>query len=338
MHAHGHHHHEHHHSSHHELSGNSERVIRIGMILTFVIFLVKIIGGTITGSLALLSDGWHLAGDLVTLMLSWWGVKQAVKPATKRQSFGMYRAEIVTAFMANLILVGVGGYIIIESVHAYLHPVAVSGGWIFWLTAAGLAVYTALTYMLSKEKDNLNAKSAWLHFLGDALSSVAILIGAVIISLTGWYWVDGVLGGLVGIVIAIGAAKMAWEAARILLQFAPEHIQPEEVERTLVAIDDVEAVTDLHLWSMTPTQHYMSVHLAVNVTTIGEGERIIRLAQMEMLERFGIHHVTVQLETSSCSTCFHTAVDMHSHCKSCPSLETTCLISLDGMKQKAIGS
>lgn len=333
------HHHEHHHSSHHELSGKSERVIRIGMILTFVIFLVKIIGGYLTGSLALLSDGWHLGGDLVTLLLSWWGVKQAVKPATKRQSFGMYRAEIVTAFMANLILVGVGGYILVEAVEAYLHPVAVSSGWIFWLTAAGLVVYTILTYMLSKEKDNLNAKSAWLHFLGDALSSVAILIGAVVIWLTGWYAVDAILGGLVGVVIVIGAAKMAWEAARILLQFAPEHIHPEEVERSLIALDEVESVTDLHLWSMTPTQHYMSVHLAVTVTTIGEGERIIRLVQQKMYEQYGIHHVTVQLETSSCSTCFHTAVDMESHCKECPSLTNACLISLDGMRaNKAMGS
>ena len=296
------------------------------MILTFVVFLIKIIGGYWTGSLALLSDGFHLAGDLVTLALSWWGVQQSMKPATKRQSFGMYRAEIVTAFMANLMLVAVGGYILIEAAQAFGQPTAVSGGWVFGLTFVGLIIYSALTYMLSKEKDNMNAKSAWLHFLGDALASVAILIGAVVIHFTGWYWVDPVLGGLVGLVIMVGAGKMAWEGARILLQFAPEHVEPEQVERALLELEDVVSVTDLHIWSLTPTQHFMSVHLAVGVTTIGEGERVIRTVQKAMLERFDLHHCTVQLETNSCSTCFHTVVEMNHHCKECPTLHNTCQI------------
>ncbi|MGZ6503210.1 MAG: cation diffusion facilitator family transporter [Tumebacillaceae bacterium] len=314
------------HGHHHDLSSKSEKLIRYGIILTLVVFLIKIIGGYMTGSLALLSDGFHLAGDLLTLTLSWWGVKQSVKPATRKQSFGMYRAEIVSAFTANLILVGIGLFIIAEAMRAFQHPQPVSGSLIFWITLAGLVIYSALTYMLSKEKDNMNAKSAWMHFLGDALSSVAILIGAGIIHFTNWYWVDPVLGGLVGLVIAIGAGKMAWEGVHILLEFAPSHIDPEEVEKALQRMSDVSAVTDLHIWSLTPTQHFMSVHLAVDVTTIGEGERIIRVVQKEMLQKFDIHHVTVQLETSSCSTCFHNAVDMNSHCNTCPQEELSCQI------------
>lgn len=303
------------------LSAKSEKLIRYGMILTFLVFLIKIIGGYMTGSLALISDGWHLAGDLVTLALSWWGLKQSVKPATRKQSFGMYRAEIVTAFMANLLLVGVGVYIVIEAVQAFFHPVAVEGGWVFGLTAVGLVIYTALTWLLGQEKDNMNAKSAWLHFMGDALASVAILIGAAVIYFTGWYWVDALLGGLVGVVIIAGAAKMAWEGAHILLEFAPEHIEPEEVEQQLLAIEDVTAVTDLHIWSLTPTQHFMSVHLAVGVETISEGEKVIRDAQKMMLEKFGVHHLTVQLETGSCRTCFHTVVEMNGHCVACPEMK-----------------
>ncbi|KEO81237.1 cation diffusion facilitator family transporter [Tumebacillus flagellatus] len=326
QHHHGLGHHHHHHHGHAQTSSNSERLIRYGMMLTFVVFLIKIIGGYWTGSLALVSDGWHLAGDLLTLALSWWGVKQSLKPPSKRQSFGRYRAEILSAFTANLILVGVGGYIIIEAMKSLSHPEPVSSSWMFWLTLAGLVIYTALTYMLSKEKDNMNAKSAWLHFLGDALSSLAILIGAGIIYFTGWYWVDPVLGGLVGLVIGIGAAKMAWEGAHILLQFAPEQIDPELVEKALLRLPDVSDVTDLHLWSLTPTQHFMSCHLAVDVTTIGEGETIIRHVQKAMLEEFGIHHVTIQLETSSCATCFHTVVDMNSHCQDCTQTENTCQI------------
>ena len=315
--------HQHHHHGHHQLSANSEKLIRYGMILTFVVFLIKIIGGYLTGSLALLSDGFHLAGDLVTLALSWWGVQQSMKPATKKQSFGMYRAEIVTAFMANLILVGTGVFIVIEAVKAIGQPTPVSGGWVFGLTFVGLVMYSALTYMLSKEKDNMNAKSAWMHFLGDALASVAILAGAVVIHFTGWHWVDPALGGLVGLVIMVGAGKMAWEGAHILLEFAPEHVEPEQVEKALLAMDDVVAVTDLHIWSLTPTQHFMSVHLAVSVTTIGEGERIIRNAQKLMLEQFDLHHCTVQLETSSCSTCFHTVVEMNHHCTKCPAVQNS---------------
>lgn len=321
MHEHNHHHHHH---GHAQASANSERLIRYGMMLTFIVFLIKIIGGYWTGSLALLSDGWHLAGDLLTLGLSWWGVKQALKPANKKQSFGMYRAEIVSAFTANLILVAVGGYILVEAVRNFSNPPAVSGSWIFWLTLAGLVIYTALTFLLSKEKDNMNAKSAWLHFMGDALSSVAILVGAVMIHFTGWYWVDAALGGLVGLVIAIGAGKMAWEGAHILLEFAPTHIDPDQVEQELLKMPSVSGVTDLHLWSLTPTQHFMSCHLAVDVTTIGEGETIIRLVQQKLLDHFNIHHVTVQLETSSCSTCFHTIVDMESHCVKCPQIENSC--------------
>ncbi|HEU4964958.1 MAG TPA: cation diffusion facilitator family transporter [Bacilli bacterium] len=322
MHHHG---HAHGHHAHHS-SAASEKLIRYGIMLTFVIFAIKIIGGYWTGSLALLSDGWHLAGDLVTLLLSWWGVRQSMRPATRKQTYGMYRAEIVTAFMANLILVGVGGYILLEAAQAFNHPQPVSGSWVFWLTLIGLFIYTGLAWMLGREKQNMNAKSAWLHFVGDALSSVAILIGAVIIHYTGWYWVDAALGGLVGLVIAIGAGKMAWEGAHILLQFAPEHIEPETVERELLQLDNVQAVTDLHLWSLTPTQHYMSVHLAVDVLTLGEGERVVRIAQQMLWEKFEIHHATIQLETSSCSTCFHPQVDMNSHCQSCPSTSNSCQI------------
>ncbi|MBL0388404.1 cation transporter [Tumebacillus sp. ITR2] len=321
-HHHGHDHH-HHHMGHAQASANSERLIRFGMMLTFVVFLIKIIGGYWTGSLALLSDGWHLAGDLLTLGLSWWGVKQSLKPPSRRQSFGRFRAEILSAFTANLILVGVGAYILIEAMRSVTEPQPVSSGWMFWLTLAGLVIYTALTYMMSKEKDNMNAKSAWLHFLGDALSSLAILIGAVVIHFTGWFWVDPVLGGLVGLVIGIGAGKMAWEGAHILLQFAPEHFEPDQVEESVLKLPNVSAVTDLHLWSLTPTQHFMSCHLAVDVSTIGEGEIIIRHVQQKMLEEFGIHHVTIQLETSSCSTCFHTVVDMNSHCQDCPQTDAT---------------
>jgi cobalt-zinc-cadmium efflux system protein len=304
------------HGHHDHQSVKSAKLIRYGIFLTMVIFLIKIIGGMWTGSLALLSDGWHLGGDLVTLLLSWWGVKQATRPVTKKQSFGMYRAEIVTAFMANLILIGVGGYIIVEAVHAFQNPMPVASGWVFGLTFVGLIVYTALAYLLGQEKQNMNAKSAWLHFVGDALSSVAILIGAAVIAYTGWYWLDAVLGGLVGLVIAIGAAKMAWEGAHILLEFAPEHVEPDDVEEALLQMEEVTAVTDLHLWSLTPTQHFMSVHLAVTVETIAEGELVIKLAQALMLEKFGIHHVTIQLETASCATCFHEVVEMK-HCGSC---------------------
>ncbi|PWK08372.1 cation diffusion facilitator family transporter [Tumebacillus permanentifrigoris] len=327
MHTHNHQgHHHHHHHGHSQASVNSERLIRYGMVLTFVVFLIKIIGGYWTGSLALLSDGWHLAGDLLTLALSWWGVKQSLKPANRKQSFGMFRAEILSAFTANLILVAVGGYILIEAMRGFAHPAVVSSTWIFWLTLAGLVIYTALTYMLSKEKDNMNARSAWMHFLGDALSSLAILVGAVIIHFTSWYWVDAVLGGLVGVVIIVGAGKMAWEGAHILLEFAPSHVEPDQVEQVLLKLQHVSAVTDLHIWSLTPTQHFMSCHLAVDVTTIGDGETIIRLVQQTLLDQFNVHHVTIQLETSSCSTCFHNEVDLESHCVECPQTDNTCQI------------
>ncbi|ASS76122.1 hypothetical protein CIG75_14915 [Tumebacillus algifaecis] len=310
------------------VSAKSAKLIRYGMILTFVVFLIKIVSGYMTGSLALISDGWHLAGDLVTLALSWWGLKQSMKPATRKQSFGMYRAEIVTAFTANLLLLGVGVYIVYEAVQAFFNPVAVQGAWVFGVTFVGLVIYTVLTWLLGQERDNMNAKSAWLHFLGDALASVAILVGAAVMYFTGWFWVDAVLGGLVGVVIIAGAAKMAWEGARILLEFVPEHVEPEEVERELRALKNVSAVTDLHIWSLTPTQHFMSVHLAVDVVTIAEGEQVIREAQQVMLEKFGIHHVTVQLETNSCRTCFHTVVEMNSHCRSCPEMGNQGLIVL----------
>jgi len=301
-----------------ERATRSEQLIRYGILLTFVVFLIKILGGLWTQSLALLSDGFHLGGDLVTLCLSWWGVKQSTKPATRRQSFGKYRMEILTAFLANILLVATGLYILIEAVQSFGQPAPVSGAWVFWLTLVGLLIYSLLAYLLGQEKQNMNAKSAWLHFVGDALSSVAILIGAGVIYFTGWYWVDPLLGGLVGLVIAIGAGKMAWEGAHILLEFAPPHIDPDAVESALLQLPAVTAVTDLHLWSLTPTQHFMSVHLAVSVLTISEGERIIRDVQALMLAQFHLHHVTVQLETSSCSTCFHTEVDLTSHCKSCP--------------------
>ncbi|WP_200759174.1 cation diffusion facilitator family transporter [Effusibacillus dendaii] len=296
---------------------SSEKIISYGILLTFLVFLLKMIGGYLTDSLALTSDGWHLAGDLVTLLLSWWGVKQSVKPATKRRSFGMYRTEILTAFLANLILVGVGLYIIYEGYRQYLEPHPVSGGWVFSITLAGLVIYSILAYLMGTKKENMNAKSAWLHFLGDAMSSVAVLVGATVIYFTGWYQVDAILSVLIGLVIAVAAARMAWDGVHILLEFTPRQIDPEEVEQAILSIPEVSAVTDLHIWSITESQIMMSCHLAVTVTTIEQGEQIIQQVQDAMWNRFGIGHPTIQLESKSCNTCYHHEAQMQHLCSSC---------------------
>ncbi|WP_018132372.1 cation diffusion facilitator family transporter [Effusibacillus pohliae] len=303
--------------THHDTFAVSERIIRYGILLTFAVFGLKMVGGYFTDSLALISDGWHLAGDLVTLLLSWWGVKQSVKPATRRHSFGMYRVEILTAFLANLIFMAVGLFIVYEGYLQFRHPHPVAGAWMFAITLLGLVIYSALTYLMGKEKDNMNAKSAWLHFLGDALSSVAVLIGAAVIYFTGWYPIDGLLSALIGLVIALAAAKMAWDGAKILLEAAPSHINPEEVEKSLRRLPEVTGVTDLHIWALTQNQIMMSCHLAVTVTTIEQGEDVIRTVQDLMWNRFGIGHTTIQLETQSCNTCFHHEVQLD-HCHTCP--------------------
>ncbi|MFC4766326.1 cation diffusion facilitator family transporter [Effusibacillus consociatus] len=308
-----------HHTSHHfhDTLASSERIIRYGILLTFVVFGLKIAGGFLTGSLALMSDGWHLGGDLVTLLLSWWGVKQSSKPATRRHTFGMYRVEILTAFLANLIFIAVGLFIIYEGYQQYLNPNPVSGAWVFGITLLGLVIYTALTYLMGREKDNMNAKSAWLHFLGDALSSLAVLVGAVVIYYTGWYQIDGILSVLIGLVIAAAAAKMAWDGVKILLEAAPNHIQTDQVEKALLGLPEITGVTDLHIWALTQNQIMMSCHLAVTVTTIEEGEQVIRKVHELMWTRFGIGHTTIQLETQSCNTCYHHEVRLD-HCQTCP--------------------
>lgn len=303
--------------SYHDTFTSSEKVIRYGILLTFVVFGLKIVGGYLTSSLALISDGWHLAGDLLTLLLSWWGVKQSSRPATRRHSFGMYRVEILTAFLANLLFAAIGLFIIYEGYRQFLDPHPVSGAWIFAITLLGLLIYSALAYMMGKEKDNMNAKSAWLHFLGDALSSVAVLIGAAVIYFTNWYRIDGILSAVIGIVIAAAAAKMAWDGAKILLEAAPAHINPEEVENVLLSLSEVSGVTDLHIWALTQNQIMMSCHLAVTVKTIEKGEQVIREVHDLMLDRFGIGHTTIQLETESCNTCYHHEVQLD-HCHTCP--------------------
>jgi cobalt-zinc-cadmium efflux system protein len=280
------------------------RVLKWSLGLTVAFVALEIAAGLEARSLALLSDAGHNFTDALALLLAWFGYYVAQRPADEVKTYGYHRAGVLAAFVNALALLALAAYIFYESYRRWLAPQPVHE--ITMLVVAGLGLVVNLVIMhglASERRRDLNIRSAWAHMLGDALGSVGILVGAVVIRWTGWHRVDPLLSALIGLLIVWTAWDIVRESLNILLEGLPRGLKLEDVVQALREIPGVLDVHDVHIWSLGSTTHALSCHVVIEDVPPSESEGLLRRLNQVLTERFMICHTTIQFEHVACPGC-----------------------------------
>lgn len=273
------------------------RAFAIGVVLNIVYVIVEAGFGVWADSLALLSDAGHNLSDILGLLLAWGGYALAQLSPTRRHTYGWRASTILAALFNSLILLVAIGGIAWEAIERFFKPAEVAGGTVIIVALVGVVIntFTALLFMEGRKTD-LNVRGAFLHMAADAGVSVAVVIAGIGIWQFGWRWIDPAVSLLVVVVIFAGTWGLLWDSINLAMQAVPSHIDPHEVEEYLRSLPGVEDVHDLHIWGMSTTEAAMTAHLLKPI--VEDDDQLLRQANRELHHRFGIEHVTLQVERS----------------------------------------
>ncbi|PYI53798.1 cation diffusion facilitator family transporter [Paenibacillus flagellatus] len=286
-----------HHLRHVKEQATSKRALWITLLLTFFFTVVEIVGGLLSNSLALLSDSAHMVSDVIALGLSMTAIYLASRPSDARFTFGYLRFEIIASFLNGFALCIISVGIFYEGVRRFLHPEEIDLGLMLTIASIGFAVNLVLTIVLSrsmKEEENLNVQSALWHFIGDLLSSIGVIVSAIVIYFTDWGWFDPLVSVVIGGIIFTGGAKIVKESYLILMESVPSKFDLDDIRRSIADVEGVEDVHEMHLWAISSDHYSLTAHVFID-------EKIqpfcIILAINETLKRkYGIEHSTIQME------------------------------------------
>ncbi len=279
-----------------------KRRLRGAIAVTVAILLVEVAGGLVAHSLALLADAAHMFADIAALLLAYAGLTLAGRAPTGRHTFGLYRAEILAAFVNAQILLLVALYVGYEAVRRFRNPVEIHTGLMFGIAAAALGGNVLSALLLSRgSATSLNMRAAYLEVVTDMLGSLAVIAAAITIPLTGWRWLDAAVSAGVALFILPRAARLLRQSAHILLEGSPGEIDLLSLRQEILALPGVEELHDLHCWTLTSGLHSASVHIRAS----SESSRVEVLAAVQKLlrEEAGVDHATIQLEWGSEMTC-----------------------------------
>ncbi len=284
----------------HSESGKSEtsenKNIAFAIVLNIIITVFEITAGLFIGSLALISEALHNFSDVGSLSLSWWGEKLKTKGNTMLKTYGYKRAEILIAFFNSLVLLAVIIFILIEAIQRLFHPSEITGLSMIWTAVLALAGNGIATYFLEKDAHkNLNMKSAWLHSFQDALFSLGIVVGAILIYYFHWYIIDPIISIVLSVYVFKEVYELIIQAINILMESVPEDIDFEKVKETLLSMSGVKKLNDLHIWQTDSNTRFLSAHLEIENMENEKRTDLIVEVQKEMLEDFKINHTTIQM-------------------------------------------
>jgi len=277
--------------------------MKFAVVLTVGILVLEVVGGILTNSLALLSDAGHIFADVFALGLSWVALVLSGLPPNQRKTYGYFRAEVLAAMINGVTLFLVALWIFYKAIGRLSSPEPVKSLGMFLIALVGLAVnLTILVKLKGATQQSLNIKSAFLHVLGDMLSSVGVIVGGIIMLVTQYYIVDPIISILIGLIILRGAVGVLKECSDILLEGVPKNIKLSEVEKVLKHIPGVVGIHDLHVWSISSAHHALSAHVMVNEQTTHSTKKILDEIQAKVMDNFNIEHSTIQFESLCCGT------------------------------------
>jgi cobalt-zinc-cadmium efflux system protein len=277
-----------------------QRVLRISLIATLGYVVLTLVAGLHAHSLALLSEAGHNASDALAIVLSFVAVWFQGRPATDRKTFGYQRAGVLAAFLNALTLILISAWIAFAAIGRLSHPAAVEPRTMTVVAAVGVLMNGIIAAMLWRVSHDINIRSVFIHMLGDTLSTAAVIVGGIVILFTGHTWIDPALSLGIAALILWSSAAIVRETLNILLEGAPRGISLVEIRSTLAAIEGVEDVHDLHVWSLGSNSHALASHVTIADIPPSESNRILDHINGVLRDRFRIHHTTLQFEHVVC--------------------------------------
>lgn len=265
------------------------------MVATLGLVVAEVLGGFLGHSVALLNDAVHNLSDVPALGISWLAMRWAQRPADSEKTYGYHRAGTLAAFTNAVLLVVLALWLGYEGIERLRHPVAVVENWMIWTSLAALAVNGGITISLVRGHTDLNLRSILVHNFGDALSNIAIIIGAVIMKYTQLNWIDPLLGLAIGLLVLYSSIGILRQSAHILLEGRPVGTRVEDVARAILTVESVQEVHDIHIWSLGGEHNALSCHARIPDMHMDQCEKVLAAIQKKV-EEFGIEHSTVQLE------------------------------------------
>lgn len=299
----GHSHHDHSghgHGGHSHAPASFGRAFAIGIVLNTIYVAVEAGYGFAIGSVALLADAGHNLSDILGLIIAWTGATLARRAPSKRFTFGLKGSSILAALANALLLLIAVGLIASEAIQRLVYPAPVAGGTIIIVAAIGIVINGATAMLFARgRKGDINIRGAYLHMAADAAVSAGVVIAGAAILWTGATWIDPVTSLLIGLVILVSTWDLLWESVKMSLSAVPGHIDTDEVEADLAALDGVARVHHLHIWNMSTTETALTVHLVM--PSGHPGDAFLARVQQRLHDRFDIGHSTVQIECGDCA-------------------------------------
>ena len=279
----------------------SESKLRIAIIITLSVLILEVAGYILSNSLALLSDSAHVFLDVAALGLSYWAIRLACRPACGEATYGHHRAEILVAMVNAAAIFVLSFFIFREAYLRLLSPPPIKSFEMMTIALVGLIGNLAIVYILKGPKD-LNVRSAYLHVIGDALSSIVIVCGGLVMLLTGNYLIDPVLSFLIGVIIIISAVRLLRESLDILMERVPRHIKLDRLRERLLTVRGVKDIHHLHAWSLCSHMHALSAHVVVDEISVGRTKGLVDEMGALAKSEFDICHCTFQFECLPCAS------------------------------------
>ncbi len=290
--------HTHNHSHSAETSGVK---LAITILLNFIITIVEIIGGVVSGSLSLISDALHNFSDGIAVIISYIAIRLNRRPKDEKYTFGYKRAEILAAVFNASVLIGISFYLFFEAYKRFANPEHVQGGLMTVVASIGLLANVIGTLLLkSGSKNNMNIRAAYLHLLSDAVSSVGVIIGGLFIYFYNIYWIDPLLTVLISFYIIRESYSIVKEATEVLMMAAPEDLSIKELEKELLALEGIKNIHHVHLWKINEHDIHFEAHVNVEDQLISDTEKVLEKAENLLHKKFDIGHVTLQFECTRC--------------------------------------
>lgn len=281
---------------------SSGRNLLLATILNVIITVFEFAGGILSNSYALLSDAFHNLGDAVAVFIAYISNKVSKKPPTISSTFGFKRIEILAAFINGAAMVAICVYLFIEAYERLINPEPINGLLMIVVASIGLIANLLAVSFLSQDKDrNLNVKAAYIHLLGDTLSSIAVVLGGIFIYFYQIWWLDPLLTFIIGVYILKETYVILRQAYNILMQATPPEIDINEVKSMLESMEEIDNIHHVHVWKLTDFQIHFECHVDLNIDyKISETEPILTKMKAALKEKFAIEHTTIQLEFNCC--------------------------------------
>lgn len=294
--------HSHSHShSHKDLKG---RNLLITILLNVLITLAQVIGGILSGSLALLSDALHNFSDVLSLIISYAATLLAKKKASLNKTFGYKRAEIIAAFVNSSTLIIVSIILVKEAIERFINPIEIESNLVIWLSLLGIVANGFSVLLIKKDaKANMNMKSAYLHLFTDMMASVAVLIGGLLMKFFALYWVDPVLTILIALYLVYMGYDLLKTSTRVLMLFTPNTIEVQQIVSEISKIRPVKNVHHVHIWQLNEDEVHLEAHIDFDEDiNLSEFDKILETIEEEVYHKFGINHLNIQPEFGKCDS------------------------------------